>query len=116
MPVDTTEEKLNINTDEQANCVQQNSEQIQLQHNNTDMHLSCTDDLQVSMKFQIGSVDIPFRDLKNLGSGYSFNLQKRLVDQPVSILANGMHFATGELVCIGDFIGVRITRLAEKID
>ena len=114
MTLDTTEETLSIDTQSQANNVSQNPAQIQMQHNDVEQHLKCTDDLQVSMKFQIGSVEIPFGDLKHLNSGYTFDLQKRLIDQPVSILANDMLFARGELVCIGDFIGVRITQLAEQ--
>ena len=114
MLLDATEEKPKIQTECGEDSAEKKSGQIQLQHTQANEPLGSANEMRVTLKFQIGSVELPFKDLKQLGSGYSFDLQKRLIDQPVSILANDMLFANGELVCIGDFIGVRITRLSPK--
>ena len=70
-----------------------------------------TEKLEVNLTFQLGSVDMSFKDLKNINPGYVFELEKRLLDQPISIMANGSLLAEGELVCIGEFIGVRISSI-----
>jgi len=67
--------------------------------------------LPVRLSFSAGGVIVPFEALRRIAPGYVFELGKRLNDQAIAIHANDVPIAVGELVAIGDLIGVRITRM-----
>jgi type III secretion protein Q len=60
--------------------------------------------------FELGRTEVPVAGLETLQAGYVFDLSKPL-SQSVDILANGRRVGSGELVRLGDSIGVRVTRL-----
>ena len=68
------------------------------------------DELPVHLVFELGRTEVAVSDLESLGAGYVFDLNKPL-GQSVDILANGRRIGAGELVRIGESIGVRVTRL-----
>lgn len=70
--------------------------------------------LPVRLTFTAGRLTLPFGDLSNVGPGYVFALDKRLDDQAIVVSANNMPVAVGELVTIGDLVGVRITRMLPR--
>lgn len=70
--------------------------------------------LPVRLTFSAGSMAVPFAALANIGPGFVFELEKRLDDQAIVIHANDVPIAHGELVVIGDLVGVRITRMLPK--
>ena len=104
-----THEKELPNEDKQA-C------RLHQQPANAEKNFTASDNLEVLLSFQVGHLKLPLKELRQIGPGFTFDLQKRLIDHRVSIFANGMLFATGELVSIGDFIGVRIISLSEASD
>lgn len=63
----------------------------------------------VALRFEAGVVTLPFGELQSIRPGYVFHLNKRLQDQLIAVYANNMQVAVGELVCVGDLVGVRIT-------
>lgn len=63
----------------------------------------------VALRFEAGVVTLPFAELSSIRPGYVFHLNKRLHDQLIAVYANNMQVADGELVCVGDLVGVRIT-------
>jgi len=67
--------------------------------------------IPVRLTFSAGGVMLPFEALRRIAPGYVFELGKRLDDQAIAIHANDVPVAVGELVAIGDLIGVRITRM-----
>jgi type III secretion system YscQ/HrcQ family protein len=67
--------------------------------------------IPVRLSFSAGGVMLPFEALRRIAPGYVFELGKRLDDQAIAIHANDVPIAVGELVAIGDLIGVRITRM-----
>lgn len=67
--------------------------------------------LPVRLTFTAGRVTLPFGTLSDVGPGYVFALDKRLDDQAILVHANDVPIAVGELVTIGDLIGVRIARM-----
>jgi len=67
--------------------------------------------LPVRLSFHAGSLTLPFGALCDVAPGYVFDLPKRLDDQVITIHANDTPIAVGELVVIGDLVGVRITRM-----
>jgi hypothetical protein len=70
--------------------------------------------LPVRLTFSAGRVILPFGTLSDVGPGYVFELDKQLDDQVITVHANETPIAVGELVAIGDMVGVRITRMLLK--
>jgi type III secretion protein Q len=64
--------------------------------------------VQVRLGFEVGRKKINIADLAAIQPGYVFRLPAPLEGQNVTLLANGREIATGELVSVGDFLGVRV--------
>jgi len=69
------------------------------------------DEVPVQIVFELGRMETPLAELETLQAGYVFELGKPL-GQSVDILANGKRVGTGELVRVGEAIGVRVSKLA----
>lgn len=67
-------------------------------------------DVQVELSVQIGRVNMPIGDLLNLGHGSVVKLD-RDISAPVSVMAQGMKIAGGEVVVMDDKYAVRITSI-----
>jgi flagellar motor switch/type III secretory pathway protein FliN len=67
--------------------------------------------LPVRLSFSAGRLTLHFSELADVGPGYVFELDRRLDDQTIIVHANDVPIAVGELVSIGDLVGVRITRM-----
>ncbi len=65
------------------------------------------DDLPVSLTFDLGQLELSVAQLRTLGEGYTFELPGE-PDRLVIIRANGREIGCGELVEIGEKIGVRL--------
>jgi flagellar motor switch/type III secretory pathway protein FliN len=70
--------------------------------------------LPVRLGFTAGHLSLPFAALADVGAGFVFELGKQLDDQVITIEANDVPIALGELVVIGDLVGVRITRMLPR--
>jgi type III secretion protein Q len=68
------------------------------------------DDVEVKLTFEIGRWELPLSDLRSIGEGHVFELGRDLMG-PIDILANGGRIGQGEVVRIGDTLGVRLVRL-----
>ena len=68
------------------------------------------EDLPVQLVFDVGSLEVTVGELRALNPGHTFELA-RSIERPVSIRANGQPVATGELVQIGDRVGVRLLEI-----
>ena len=68
------------------------------------------DALEIRLDFELGQVSMPLSEVRTLAEGYVFELGRDRTG-PVSILANGRTIGRGELVEIGDAVGVRIVRV-----
>lgn len=67
--------------------------------------------LPVRLTFSAGQLTLPYGAVRDVAPGYVFELGKRLDAQSITVHANNIPIAAGELVCLGDLIGVRITRM-----
>lgn len=67
-----------------------------------------TDDLNVELAFQIGTLTLKLEQLRSLEEGHVFELSAP-VNEPVTLLVNGKPSGRGELVRIGDRLGVLLT-------
>lgn len=65
------------------------------------------DDIAIRLTCQLGRLDMPLRDVRELGEGSVLALDKP-PESAVDILLNGRRMGRGSLVRIGESIGVRI--------
>ncbi|WBL81360.1 type III secretion system cytoplasmic ring protein SctQ [Bradyrhizobium xenonodulans] len=68
------------------------------------------DQIEVTLTFELGRRTVDLRTLRAMAPGHTFDLG-RDPEGPVDILANGRTIGSGEIVRIGDTLGVRATRL-----
>jgi flagellar motor switch protein FliN len=73
-----------------------------------DLHLLAEVELTVTV--ELGRVRLPLRELLRLQEGSVVELD-RLAGAPVDVLANGTPVARGDVVVVGDELGVRISEL-----
>ncbi len=73
-----------------------------------DLHLLA--DVELTVTVELGRVKLPLRDLLRLQEGTVVELD-RLAGAPVDVLANGTPVARGDVVVVGDELGVRISEL-----
>lgn len=71
--------------------------------------------MPVDIRFEAGRIRTSIDELSRMQPGYTYELGHTLADQLIDITANGALIARGELVNIGDQLGVRITALARKL-
>ena len=64
--------------------------------------------LPVSLEFDLGRVQMSVGELSTLQPGYVFALPAHLEGANVTIRANGRVTGRGEMVAVGDTIGVRL--------
>lgn len=68
------------------------------------------DQLPIRVVFEAGRAEISLRELRGLGVGHVFELGRDAGD-PIDIMANGKRIGIGELVRIGDELGIRVRQL-----
>ena len=72
-------------------------------------------DVNVNLTVQLGSCELPMREVMELSTGAVVQLAQRAKD-PVSLLVNRKLIAYGEVVVVDDNFGIKITELVgEKI-
>ena len=72
--------------------------------------LSRLGDIEVRAAVEVGAAELLLRDVAALGPGSVVRLD-RLVGDPAELTVNGRLFARGDLVVVGDRLGLRITDL-----
>lgn len=68
-------------------------------------------DVQVSLAFEVGDSQISVGQLQSLSPGYTFELPT-LVESPVVIKAFGQSIGRGQLMRVGDRVGVRVLEIS----
>jgi type III secretion system YscQ/HrcQ family protein len=69
------------------------------------------DALPIALRFEAGSVSLPLAQLASVRPGFVFELPHGLGQSSIRVFANGVAVGRGELVRIGDVVGVRLTQL-----
>ncbi|KRQ96779.1 type III secretion system cytoplasmic ring protein SctQ [Bradyrhizobium valentinum] len=67
-------------------------------------------DLEIQLTFELGRQTVELEQLRTIAPGYVFPLG-RSPNDPVDIVANGRRIGRGEIVRVGDGLGVRLIRL-----
>ncbi|WP_109477461.1 type III secretion system cytoplasmic ring protein SctQ [Paraburkholderia sp. C35] len=68
--------------------------------------------LDLPVQFELDSVALPLAQLAALRPGYVIELAAPVLDTPVRLVTHGQTVGYGEIVCVGEHLGVRITRMA----
>ncbi|BAU89953.1 HrcQ protein [Methylorubrum populi] len=68
------------------------------------------DAVSVALTFELGRRTLGLGELKSIGEGHVFDLGLD-PEQPVDLVANGARIGQGEIVEIGERVGVRVVRL-----
>ena len=83
-----------------------------------DVNLDLVLEVPVNVALQVGSTDIPIRELVKLVEGSVIALDRESTDA-MDVLVNGKLIAHGEIVIVDDQFGVRLTDVvspAERIE
>lgn len=80
---------------------------------NSDVDDASVDELPVTLAFELGRTTMAVADIRRLGPGSVLPIAG-LTSETVDILASGKRIGSGQIVRIGDGIGVRVTRLFDK--
>ena len=74
-------------------------------------HRRGADQIPVSLDFDLGNLAVPLGELATLKPGYVFELSNSLDSVRIVIRANGTRVGHGELVAVGDVLGVQLLAL-----
>jgi len=70
------------------------------------------DALEVTLRFEVGELEVSLGELRNLRAGHVFELGQPLNRCAVRILAHGNVLGKGHLVAVGERLGVRVSEFA----
>lgn len=70
-------------------------------------------DIPIQIVFEVGQKHLPIKELQSLKPGFTFELENP-AERPITIRANGKVIGTGELLKVGDRVGVRVTSFSNK--
>ncbi|PRD96946.1 YscQ/HrcQ family type III secretion apparatus protein [Burkholderia ambifaria] len=74
------------------------------------------DELELPVRFEIETITLPLVQLSALRAGYVLELPRTLREARVRLLSYGQVIGTGELVAVGEHLGVRIVQMANGHD
>lgn len=95
-------------------AIQRMEEDMEKEENKHILHVeSLIEDILVKLAFKVGETQMKFAELMDLQPGYTFETDNGL-EKPVEISANGKPVGMGELVEIGDRLGVRVLEFEYK--
>ena len=76
----------------------------------TDQNLKLLENIEVKLTVEVGGSKITIRDLLKLNGGSVVELE-RLAGEHLDILVNGTLLAKGEIVLVGERLGIRFTQI-----
>lgn len=71
-------------------------------------------ELELPVQFEIDTVALPLAQLSALGPGYVLELPVPAADAQLRLVAHGQTIGYGELVTVGEHLGIRIIRMAHR--
>lgn len=78
-------------------------------------NLSLLQEVEVRLSVEVGATNLKIRELLNLNEGSVVELD-RYASEMLDVLVNGTLLAKGEVVTIGDRLGVRVTEIVAPGD
>ncbi|MFO1349157.1 MAG: FliM/FliN family flagellar motor switch protein [Gammaproteobacteria bacterium] len=95
---------------EQQRIILQQREATMENPADTQEALTQLDELPVTVTFDLGETTLALREVKGLQPGYAFALAQGM-DKPVTLRANGRAIGAGQLIQVGEQLGVRVVEL-----
>jgi len=80
-----------------------------------DVNLDLVLEVPVNLSLQVGSTEMPIKDLVRLVEGSVIALDRES-SAPMDVLVNGTLIAHGEIVLVDDHFGVRLTDVVSPIE
>jgi flagellar motor switch protein FliN len=80
-----------------------------------DVNLDLILDVPVTLSLQVGSTQVPIRDLVRFVEGSVIALDRE-AREPMDVLVNGTLIAHGEIVLVDDQFGVRLTDVVSPLE
>ena len=77
--------------------------------------LSMLLDLTLAVSIELGRTTMTVQEILRLGRGSVVQLD-RLAGEPIDIYVGERRFAEGEVVVLGEYFGVRITRIVSSVN
>ncbi|EGC99199.1 type III secretion system apparatus protein YscQ/HrcQ [Burkholderia sp. TJI49] len=71
------------------------------------------DGLAVDLRFELPPTSMPLGELSALQPGAVIELQQGINQSVIHLVANGMLIGTGQLIAVGQKLGVRVVTLAQ---
>lgn len=106
------EQKKDTPTDDQTTPVEElESDENTLETMTTQLSSNRLDSLSIDVSFQVGELQLTLNELQKIQPGYIFDLQKPLESANTLLLANGQCIGKGELVMVGDTLGICLTSI-----
>jgi flagellar motor switch protein FliN/FliY len=84
-------------------------------HAAVDTNLALLQDLEVKLSVEVGNTTVTIRQLMALTEGSVIELD-RYASELLDVLANGRLLAKGEVVTVGDRLGVRVLEIVAPSD
>ncbi|MFM0381225.1 type III secretion system cytoplasmic ring protein SctQ [Paraburkholderia strydomiana] len=73
-------------------------------------------ELDLPVQFEIDTLALPLSQVAALRRGYVIELDTPVTDAPIKLVAHGQTIGHGELVSVGEHLGIRITGMAYASD
>lgn len=80
-----------------------------------DVDLDLVLEVPVNVSLQVGTAELPIRELVKLVEGSVISLDRESTD-PMDVLVNGKLIARGEIVIVDDQFGVRLTDVVNPVE
>lgn len=80
----------------------------------TPANLDMVLDVPVSLSVELGSTQLPMKDVLELCEGSVITLDKE-ADAPVELFVNSRLIARGEVVVVDDRFGIKVTEIVGKV-
>ena len=87
--------------------------QPSVEFNENNPNLEVILDIPVTISMEVGSTQIPIRNLLQLNQGSVIELD-RLAGEPLDVLVNGRLIAHGEVVMVNEKFGIRLTDVVSQ--
>lgn len=71
-------------------------------------------EIELGLSFELGEQTLTLGELEAVGPGYIFRLAQPVADTEIGIRVNGRIVGSGQLVSLGDVLGVRVTRFLQS--
>ena len=71
-------------------------------------------DVKVNMTVQLGTAELPMKEVVELSPGAQIQLKQNAKD-PVNLMVNGKLIAHGQVVVIDDKFGLKVTEIVNSV-